>query len=350
MGISIKKKVTGILPNPFAEYSSWLEFYTDMTAEMAANNYLSIAKTDLGEASPLLGPLNILTEDDLEQYKFIIQLCFSYDQTIKGGYALSALGGSVGGIKGGNLLAMILTACYLAKSNKLQKNSKDLLEIIGSAVQAYWLGAQFSPLKMPKLPMIGGLQNIPPLINGTVLNPGIWTPLPIFNTQDDPNAWLLNFIASANLHLLTVGGIMSSNVTYPPPAPPAPGILPWIGYFVKPIPPVPPLPFSFKLIKNPTLTQKILAIGKETIKKVIIPVIKQSIKTAAFGGQKILLANTAATTLYVADKKITLNEEVDKIIDSRINKLPIPIEDQDKQNLKKDIKKEVSNETGIVFD
>jgi hypothetical protein len=46
--------------------------------------------------------------------------------------------------------------------------------------------------------------------------------------------FLLNFIISASVHLLTVGGLFTCNCTYPPPAPPAPGVLPWAGYFVKP--------------------------------------------------------------------------------------------------------------------
>ena len=46
--------------------------------------------------------------------------------------------------------------------------------------------------------------------------------------------WLLNFILSASVHLLTVGGLFTCTCQYPPPAPPAPGILPWAGYFIKP--------------------------------------------------------------------------------------------------------------------
>jgi hypothetical protein len=53
--------------------------------------------------------------------------------------------------------------------------------------------------------------------------------------MNQPWPFLINFIISANLHLLTVGGMFFCNAQYPPPAPPAPGVLPWAGYVTKPL-------------------------------------------------------------------------------------------------------------------
>jgi len=40
------------------------------------------------------------------------------------------------------------------------------------------------------------------------------------------------FINAAKQHLMGVGGTMMVMAQYPPPAPPAPGVLPWVGYIV----------------------------------------------------------------------------------------------------------------------
>jgi hypothetical protein len=84
----------------------------------------------------------------------------------------------------------------------------------------------------PNVPCPGALRNIRTIF-GMNLFPGVWTPIsvpPINNVSP----WLLNFILSASVHLLTITGFISCFCAYPPPAPPAPGILPWQGYFIKP--------------------------------------------------------------------------------------------------------------------
>ena len=84
----------------------------------------------------------------------------------------------------------------------------------------------------PKQPCIGAVLNTSTTL-GVNFSPGIWTPISV-PPINSVSPWLLNFIISASVHLLTVGGIITCICQYPPPAPPAPGILPWVGYFIKP--------------------------------------------------------------------------------------------------------------------
>jgi hypothetical protein len=137
---------------------------------------------------------------------------------------------------------MGITLLGILNKTKLDKNG-DLLRDIGPAIQAYWTGATHSLLPIPNsksfptpsIPCIGSLANLTTTI-GFNFSPGIWTPL-VVTPNAEPAPFLLNFIISANLHLLTVGGMFFCNCQYPPPAPPGPGVLPWLGYFTYPVSP-----------------------------------------------------------------------------------------------------------------
>ena len=118
-------------------------------------------------------------------------------------------------------------------TTKLNKNG-DLLRDVGPAVQAYWLGNTSAKYPPPSIPCIGAVKNLTTNV-GLTFSPGVWTPVTVPIPMNQPWPWLINFIISANLHLLTVGGMFFCNCTYPPPAPPAPGILPWQGYVTKPL-------------------------------------------------------------------------------------------------------------------
>jgi hypothetical protein len=122
-------------------------------------------------------------------------------------------------------LLLILNTTTLSKTG-------DLLRDIGPAIQAYWLGATSAKIPVPNIPCIGAVANLTTNV-GLNLSPGIWTPI-VVPPMASISPFLLNFIISASVHLLTVGGLFTCNCTYPPPAPPAPGVLPWAGYFVKP--------------------------------------------------------------------------------------------------------------------
>ena len=110
----------------------------------------------------------------------------------------------------------------------------DLLRDIGPAIQVYWAGAKLEDgTTVPNIPCLGTLKNITTNV-AMNLSPGVWVPISVLpNSSYSP--FLLSFITSAMVHMLTVGGFFQCVCQYPPPAPPAPGFLPWVGYFVPPI-------------------------------------------------------------------------------------------------------------------
>lgn len=110
------------------------------------------------------------------------------------------------------------------------QNSKVLtfLEVVGPAVMIYWIGGKMSPLPPPVIPAPGSIKNISTTI-GVVLNPGSWMPVKV-PPNNNPEQFLDAFIQSAKIHLTTVSGLYTVLAQYPPPAPPAPGVVNWNGY------------------------------------------------------------------------------------------------------------------------
>lgn len=110
-----------------------------------------------------------------------------------------------------------------------QSKSATLLDVIGPAIITYWTGGLMMPIP-PIIPPAGAIKSIA-LTQGIVLNPGSWTPIPV-PPNNNPSIFLDAFISSAKTHLSTVSGIYLVFAQYPPPAPPAPGVIPWVGYIV----------------------------------------------------------------------------------------------------------------------
>lgn len=218
----IKKIFPGGISN------SWTDFYLNMALEMAEN----VAKSKAGSIAADRGLLDFTGDAESlkninDNYWFAQSLTEEYDKVIRGGKTL--VGGRSVAI--GNTAAMQSALIGILSTTKLSKTG-DLLRDIGPAIQLYWAGAQLEKFPPPNIPCIGSLQNITTIL-GVNLSPGIWIPVSI-PPMKSVSPWLLNFILSASLHLLTVGGLFTCTCQYPPPAPPAPGILPWAGYFVKP--------------------------------------------------------------------------------------------------------------------
>jgi hypothetical protein len=216
--------------------SSWTDFYLNMAFEMAEN----VAKrkivnklVDTGFGSSVLSALDVSSEEAdnfTDNFIFAQSLTEEYDKAIRGGKTI------IGGvpITIGNTAAMRTALTGILNSTKNSKNG-DLLRDIGPAIQAYWVGALTpgpTDPRVPNIPMIGTVKNLTNIF-GTNLSPGIWTPI-VVPPMNSISPFLLNFIISASVHLLTVGGLFTCVSQYPPPAPPAPGVLPWAGYFVKP--------------------------------------------------------------------------------------------------------------------
>jgi hypothetical protein len=214
--------------------SSWTDFYYNMTAgsliPTMSNVKQSVLQDEMEksfEAAGVSGDIAKFGFSQISNFQYADRITTEYDKAIQGGKTI--LGGVP--IKIGNTAAMraVLFTIMLKTS---QDPKGDLLRDIGPAIQAYWVGAQTDKMAVPNIPCVGALKNINTIF-GVNLSPGVWTPLPV-PAVGSVDPFLLSFIASASLHLLTVGGIITCNCQYPPPAPPAPGILPWGGYFVKP--------------------------------------------------------------------------------------------------------------------
>jgi hypothetical protein len=71
--------------------------------------------------------------------------------------------------------------------------------------------------------------------------PNIHFIAPSLKFNSKTNILIDPFINFAKIHLLSRGGTMMVMAQYPPPAPPAPGILMWQGYNVRNGPPIPPM-------------------------------------------------------------------------------------------------------------
>jgi hypothetical protein len=245
MAINLAKP--GINPFTPKPSRSWAEFYFNMAVDMLEATLYSQGTVQATEGlnkffgidiASALGTTAESLENIISNAVFAKNLSEEYDKVIKAGFTI------IGGVpfEGGNQKLMGITLLGILNKTKLDKNG-DLLRDIGPAIQAYWTGATHSmlpipnskPTPTPSIPCIGSLANITTTI-GFNFSPGVWTPL-VVTPNGEPAPFLLNFIISANLHLLTVGGMFFCNCQYPPPAPPGPGVLPWLGYFTYPVAP-----------------------------------------------------------------------------------------------------------------
>jgi hypothetical protein len=220
--------------------NSWTDFYLNMALEMAEN----VAKSKAGAIIANSGLLDFTGDAEgiknlNDNYWFAQSLTEEYDKVVRGGKTI--IGGRA--VSMGNTAAMQASLIGILSTTQLSKTG-DLLRDIGPAIQAYWIGAQLERFPPPNIPCIGSVQNISTIL-GVNLSPGVWTPISI-PPQSSVSPWLLNFILSASVHLLTVGGLFTCNCQYPPPTPPAPGVLPWAGYFIKPFSATPLSSLDFK--------------------------------------------------------------------------------------------------------
>lgn len=179
---------------------SWGTFKSTLLPQMQNNSYKSIS--DFAKAFTL-----------------------AYDVAIKSGK--DPING-VPCIKGNPILMQQTIITFLEQTQKAKVLT--FLEVVGPAVIMYWLGAKMSPFPPPMIPAPGAIKNIA-TTTGIVLKPGSWTPFKV-PPNNNPEQFLNAFINSAKLHLLTISGIYAVLAQYPPPAPPAPGVVKWSGYKV----------------------------------------------------------------------------------------------------------------------
>jgi len=264
------------IKQPFkGQSASWSDFYLNMALEMAEN----VTKSKVGAISAQRGLLDFTGDAESiknlnDNYWFAQSLTEEYDKVVRGGKTIT---GGVS-VSFGNKVGMQAALISILQTTQLNKNG-DLLRDIGPAIQAYWLGANLEKFPPPKQPCIGAAQNISTIL-GVNFSPGVWTPISV-PPMNSVSPWLLNFILSASVHLLTIGGIFTCVCQYPPPAPPAPGVLPWVGYYIK--------PFSGSPISSLDFKDMVSLAGGV----VLTPVLE-----AASGDELDLSASKLSTTLF----------------------------------------------------
>ena len=254
---------------------SWTIFYYEMQTHMLKQtiSQASPIPTGKGFAGKTKSFVKGQVMDSIvDAQSFAAAFCNAYDKTVKTGKTL------IGGVpvSDGNkkvMQAILISEMLIAKaSGKLMFNT--LLDLCGTAVQAYWTGAGIAKFPVPNVPCITTVANIT-TTKAYNLSPGKWTSI-VVGPQVAFEPFLLSFIASAMLHCLTLGGIFICNCQYPPPAPPAPGVLPWVGYFVA------PPTAAGGLLKKALL--KTVATRKQDIKS-----LAKLVKDKALANQKLLL-------------------------------------------------------------
>jgi hypothetical protein len=209
---------------------SWSIFYLEMQAHMVRQTIRHNLPPTGGVKGLLKFAISKKYEQIIDLQAFATAFCDAYDKTVKTGKTL------IGGVpvSSGNkrIMKIVLIAKMMQAKNSGKKLDKTLLDLCGTAVLAYWGFAGLAKSPVPTMPCYGSLKNLT-TTQAYVLYPGKWTSI-IVGPQNSFDPFLLSFIASAMIHNLTIGGIFICNCQYPPPAPPAPGVLAWVGYYVPP--------------------------------------------------------------------------------------------------------------------
>ena len=99
---------------------------------------------------------------------------------------------------------------------------------LGNAIKGYWTGAILQTYSIPLIPAVGTLANIQ-VTSNIVTKPGEFIGVPTLPITDVAS-FLNTFISLAQSHLLTIEGTCYTISQYPPPLPPGPAIINWIGY------------------------------------------------------------------------------------------------------------------------
>jgi hypothetical protein len=274
-----------------ATTDSWTEFYLAMALDfeqMMVTKRISASAANVAISKNFDADSASFIKNSVDNTLFAYLLTDEYDKVIRGGKTI--IGGMP--IALGNKPLMFATLLTILKAQSVSKNG-DLLRDIGPAIQAYWTPAFTSLIDTPTIPCIGTVKNIQTVL-GINIFPGIWTPITI-PAMGTVQPWLMSFIASASLHLLTVSGIITCISQYPPPAPPAPGILPYFGYFVKPV----------SVVKTNSLAGTLKASLKKNLQGLIDVV--TSPKTAVLLGTEVAAALIDAG---IAGKDATISDVV----------------------------------------
>ena len=132
-----------------------------------------------------------------------------------------------------SLVIVALTKCFAIRKGPIPPPTSPIIKELGNAVKAYWAGATMNPFPIPPIPAPGSIQNIV-VSQNICINPGTW-PVPIeLPAVLTPNFFIDIFVLSAQIHLLTLKGMIYTTSLYPSaPSPiPGPGIINWSMYVI----------------------------------------------------------------------------------------------------------------------
>lgn len=154
----------------------------------------------------------------------------TYDNAVKKGGDL-LFGVSVK--SGKKDLLELFTVLALSKGLLDKTGTFNLINELGRAVEMYWLGATLNQTPVPLIPAPGSISNVG-VDSNLVISPGKWPTIPIIIPTTKIDTFLNLFILAATIHLLGVSGIIKTKSLYAGSLIPAPGLINWSIYLLKP--------------------------------------------------------------------------------------------------------------------
>jgi hypothetical protein len=170
-------------------------------------------------------PENVKDSDDFATF-----LTREYDTLIKSGFqtinSIPIMTSNVSGMES-NIKSVLKATLNVTVS------PTPIIQNLGPGFITYWTGAQLLAGPPPIIPAIGAVSNVSSVSN-PVLNPGTWVVPSPQAPSDSVNPFVSVLISTIQTHLTTISGLYNTLSIYPAPpgAPPAPGVLPWVGYTV----------------------------------------------------------------------------------------------------------------------
>tara|TARA_B100001564_G_scaffold354749_1_gene365864 strand:+ start:88 stop:885 length:798 start_codon:yes stop_codon:yes gene_type:complete len=131
------------------------------------------------------------------------------------------------------LVILALTKCFAIQKPPKPVPLSPILKELGPAVKAYWTGATMNPFPTPPIPAPGAIQNL--LVTQNIcINPGTWIAQFELPPVESQNFFINAFVLVAQIHLLTLKGMIYTTSLYPSaPSPiPGPGVISWSMYVI----------------------------------------------------------------------------------------------------------------------
>jgi hypothetical protein len=133
-------------------------------------------------------------------------------------------------LKTGNVQLMKIIFNLELQNGLTQTSPYQLVTNMGKGVIAYWQTAILNNI-IPVIPAPGSVVNVAHISN-KITDAGEWPKMPPILPTNSYVSIVDSFILASFIHLSKIKGNIYTTSLYPPVGNPAPGILPWNGYFV----------------------------------------------------------------------------------------------------------------------